>query len=300
MTDLLKLMTDASPLVVIVFTIMWCINRICQLIVSWRGDPNYSNLEKSINNLAQEITRQSENTQSIYTKESGKITDALKSIEGATINHTVVHERCAFVNQMAGTNEKYLPLKTQRTLLEYQWNWCRDSFVKIMSQSILNNGIRGQELGVSTRVVNALYHAASDARKSIENIEGMDEYQYVPLFEKDIPEIIGIMWEKALPLYHRDIKSSLDRVLEDFAYSIQQFFDDRLNQSLLTQEDPDTGRIYHKNADHAVCTGQSELTKNLADQLTYYKRSEERERDGESDFPLTPLVKKVYTFISAQ
>jgi hypothetical protein len=291
MTELLKIMTDASPLVVIVFAIIWVVNRVFLFATTWRGDPRFESLGKSIDRLSDEMVRQGKSTRTAYTHESNKITEALKNLEAATINHAIVHERCAFVSQVAGNQPKKdeaLPLNVQRTLLEYQWKWCRDSFVRILSQSIRNNGIRGQELGVCTRVVSALYHAAADSKKSVERVDGMDEYQFAPLYDRDIPEMIHALWEKAVPLYHRDVPDSLDAALEEFALWVHQLFEDRLSQWLLVQEDPDTGRLYHRD-DPVACTGQFDLTKALAEQLRFYEKGRECDSDC---LPPTPLVKK--------
>ena len=289
MTDILEIMNDASPLAVVAFAIIWIVNRVFAFATSWRGDPRFENLGRSIDRLSDEMVRQGESTRLSYVQEAGKITDALKDLEAATINHALVHERCAFVNQTNGQKKaETLSLKTQRTLLEYQWKWCRDSFIRIMSQSIRNNGVRGQELGVCTRVVSALYHAAADSKQSIERVEGMDRYQFIPLYDRDIPEMIYVLWGKAIPLYFRNFTNTLDSALEDFALQVSQLFEDRLSQWLLMQEDPDTGQMYHRNVP-AACTGQFSLTQNLAQQLTDYTQKSE----CPSDFlPPTPLVKK--------
>lgn len=289
MSEILRLLTDASPLVVVLFAFMWLVNRVCLTISTWRGDPKFERLGKSIDRLSEEMVRQSKSSQTSYTRESGKITEALKNLEAVTINHSVVHDRCAFVNQMAQGDNKSeaLPLKVQRTLLEYQWKWCRDLFIRIISQSIKNNGITGNESGIATRVVNALYRAAEDSKHSIERVPGVDEYQYTPLYERDIPDMIHMMWEKAVPLYYRQFLGSLDTALDDFGIWITQLFEDRLNNWFLQQEDPDTGRLYNRD-EPAACTGQFQLSQELAERLKAHGTGQE----SSDDLKPSTLVKK--------
>lgn len=291
MAEILRMLTEASPFVVVIFCIMWAINRVLQFVGDWRGDPRYAALTKSVDNMTHEIREQGRTTQTAYTRESGKITEALKSLEGATVNHSIMHDRCMFINQSKGMNgdkeQESLPLKVQRTVLEYQWKWCRDLFIRIISQSIKNNGITGNESGIATRVVNALYRAAEDSKYSIERVPGVDEYQYAPLYERDIPDMIHMMWEKAVPIYHRQFIGTLDTALDDFGIWITQLFEDRLNNWFLQQEDPDTGRLYNRD-DPVVCTGQFQMSQELADRLKAYGS----DKESSDDLKPSTLVKK--------
>lgn len=289
MSEILRMLTNASPFVVAIFAVMWLVNRILQFIGEFRGDPKFDNLNKGIERLASIMSTQGENAAKAYKDESKKITEALKDLEAATISHSLVHERCAFVNQQQGATQKeVLSLRIQRTMIQYQWNWCRDTFYSIITQSIQNNGIIGNEEGVSLRVTTALLRAADDSRKSIEQLGGIDSYHYAALFDHDVPRIMHELWHRSVPIYHRNITGSLKEAIEDLGLWIKQIFKDSFDGRILTQEDPDTGRIYTRISSEDRIESRG-LYEELSDALKTYNLSESETSDLK---PTTALMRK--------
>lgn len=213
----------ASPLALVVLVTAWLVHRVFMFL-----EARFSKKEE-----AQEVARQVS-----HEKVCNEISKVLSS------HCTQEDERTKQMIGVLSQMEQHLVLlsssqtgvmskRTQRLIVQYQWNWCRDEVIRIAVNSVRRNGIKNAEEAVVTRLVSAWRGAAKDAKESLGRLESIT-ITYEPLFDGLLLSIIPSVWEWMLPLYGMR-GAELDMNLESLTLKIRELFEQALDGHVTTQ-----------------------------------------------------------------
>lgn len=267
--SLLQYLNHASPLLVVVFTIMWLTRQVLNFFESRREDSKFLELRGEVGLL-----------RSTLDSKEDKVVEGLRKVEAILIQHSASHEGESYRKG----ERRSMSLQNQKTMTQYQWNWCRDEFIGIITNSIRKNGISGREELVARRVVNSWMVAAKEAKQSLSRLDGMWDYNYAELFDEVAKSLVVIVWQWAIPLYWRE-SGDLESSLEDLSLRIRSLFEAAYEEFMLQQEDPDTGGVY-KRGEVGSTIGETEAISNLADSLRRYREPPSSDYDARVQSPL--------------
>ncbi len=144
----------------------------------------------------------------------------------------------------AATAGKTMSPSNSRTVIQYQWNWCRDETIKILMTSIERNHIEGREQAVAIQVFRAWKRAAGETKASIERVEGLAYDPHMLLNSTTLNKIWNMVWAKALPIYFKDFpigSGSIDDHKTELIESIKNLFDQAFEEFVACLYEADHG-----------------------------------------------------------
>ena len=265
---------------------------------------------------------------SMLTLHDSQATLKTENHDKACARQTSILEKIAqeLVNLNAAQPGRVVSNENAKLIIRYQWNWCRDETARLIANSVVNNHFSGNEALVSRRLLKAWKQAAKESSDSVDRIEGM-RYPHKPLFERHIVPLWKLIWEWALPLYHRDCQN-LSLAVEDLQDRVRTLFDDAIRLYFIEVEDIDHGALYSRpssstatpvtgsRSEPGVKINEEEWTfaNSMGEQLKSYKaglgsgnydsvavrqvlacsmQARRQERDDEEEFPTTSIEREV-------
>src|SRR6056297_2585515 len=160
LTDILRVLKDASPWVVLAGTVVVSLRM-------WLSHREHSD-ENSM--AAQTLSACTAGRSLVEEVKSMIVADRETTGESLKLLRKIAQE---LVNLNASQPGKLVSIENSKLMIQYQWSWCRDETARVICASIESNNFRGSESIVVRRVHRAWKQAAKNAAESLEKIQGL-------------------------------------------------------------------------------------------------------------------------------